>query len=239
MFDGKTKIIACAVVIEELRSRLSEEIEYETLDFGLHGTPEVLKSKLQESIDRSQDFDTIVLAYGTCGMAVMGLRSESATLVIPRADDCITLLLGSREAYLKQQRENPGSLFTSKGWIEGRIDEGTQGMTRNMKMYQRLVEKHGEERAKRIQAVYEEKYRLKHYKRLAFITTSGEADLDKYKEQARTRASNLNLRYEEIPGSPVLMERIANGDWNEDFVVIPPGHTVTFEDFWSSDSDND
>ncbi|MBI2836084.1 MAG: DUF1638 domain-containing protein [Chloroflexi bacterium] len=238
MPNEKTKIIACAVVIEELRSKLPAEVECEILDFGLHGTPQVLKTKLQESIDRSQDFGTIVLAYGTCGMAVMGLCSESTILVIPKADDCITLLLGSREAYLKQQRDNPGSLFTSKGWIEGRIDEGTQSMTRNMKNYQRLVERHGEERARRIQAVYEEKFRLHNYKRLAFITTNSETNLDEYKAQARERAAKLNLRYEEIPGSTALMDRIANGLWNNEFVVIPPGHTVTFEDFWPSDSDS-
>ncbi|MEK7354055.1 MAG: DUF1638 domain-containing protein, partial [Chloroflexota bacterium] len=102
MLNGKTKILACAVVIEELRSKLPPEIECEILDFGLHRTPEALKAKLQETIDLSAGFDTIVLAFGLCGQAVLGLQSKSSTLVVPRADDCIAIFLGSRAAYLKE-----------------------------------------------------------------------------------------------------------------------------------------
>ena len=230
MTNGKTKILACAVVIEELRSKLSSEVECETLDFGLHRTPEVLKAKLQETIDKSTGFETIVLAYGLCGQAVLGLHSDSASLVIPRADDCIAIFLGSREAYLKQQFENPGSLFLSKGWIEGRIDDS--GTPPVMKEYPLMVQRYGEERAKRMQAVYQEKYRLRHYKRMAFITTSSETNLEEYKERARQRAANLNLSYEEIPGSTAFMEKIAKGLWDDEFVVVPPRHPIAFEDFW-------
>ena len=230
MLKGKTKILACAVVIEELRSKLPAKIECATLDFGLHRTPEALKAKLQETIDMSSDFDTIVLAFGLCGQAVLGLRSETATLVVPRADDCIAIFLGSRAAYLKEQHDNPGSLFLSKGWIEGRIDDSSSPPL--MPHYQLMVERYGEERAQRMQAVYQEKYRLRHYKRLAFINTSSEINLDEYKETARQRAARLNLRYEEIPGSTAFMEKIAQGLWDDEFVVVPAGRPIGFHDFW-------
>ena len=227
---GKTKILACAVVIEELRSRLPPDIECETLEFGLHRNPEELKKALQEAIDRSKGFDTIVLAYGLCGQAVLGLHTDGATLVIPRADDCIAIFLGSRKAYLKQQLEKPGSYFLSKGWIEGRIDDTAPPTMPN---YALMLQRYGEERANRMQAVYREKYRLKHYKRLAFITTSSETNLDEYKERARARAGRMNLPYEEIAGATTFMEKIARGTWDDEFVVVPPGQTVTFMDFWS------
>ena len=222
------KVLACAVVVETLRPKLPEEVALETLDFGLHRTPEVLKAKLQEEIDKSTGYDTIVLAYGLCGMAVIGLHSESATLVIPRADDCITIFLGSKEAYTEQQRSHPGSLFLTKGWLEGRLDDSAP----SLQGYYRWVQKYGEERAKRIQSVY-----LRNYKRLAFITT-GESNLDEYKEMARRRAGHLNLRYEEIPGSTALVDKIAGGQWDENFVVVPPGNPVSFEDFWPPTSEN-
>ncbi|MDP6501640.1 MAG: DUF1638 domain-containing protein [Dehalococcoidales bacterium] len=206
------------------------DIECQTLDFALHRTPEALRAKLQEKIDESGGYDTIVLAYGACGLAVLGLQSQSARLVVPRADDCIAILLGSRAAYLKQQFENPGSLFLSKGWIEGRIDDsGTPPVIKN---YQQMVEKYGEERARRMQTVYQEKHRLRHYQRMAFITTEDESDLDEYKEQARRRAAGLNLSYEEITGSMAFMDKIAGGQWDEEFVVVPPRHPICFADFW-------
>ena len=101
-----------------------------------------------------------------------------------------------------------------------------------MKEYDLMVKRYGEERAKRMQDVFREKYRLKHYKRMAFITTSSETNLDEYKENARQRAARLNLRYEEIPGSTAFMEKIANGLWDDEFVVVPAGRPISFYDFW-------
>jgi hypothetical protein len=227
--EKRTKILACAVVIEELRSRLPVGIECETMDFGLHRSPAQLRTKLQEAIDRSTEYETIVLAFGLCGMATVGLRSGSSTLVVPRADDCIAIFLGSQEAYLKQQRDNPGSLFSSKGWIEGRIDD-TPPAT---KMFMELVNKYGEARARRMMEIFEARQPLRHYRRMAFITTSGETDLDTYREEARRRAERLHLRYDEIQGSTRFMDKISRACWDSDFVVAPPGRTLTFEDFWS------
>jgi hypothetical protein len=230
MPNNKTKIIACAVVIEELRSKLPPDVECEILDFGLHRTPDKLKIGLQEAIDRSEGYETIILAFGLCGQAVLGLSSKTAALVIPRADDCIAVFLGSRTAYLKQQHENPGSLFLSKGWIEGKIDDSVTPP--NMPHYELMVERYGKQRADRMQEIYREKYRLKHYKRLVFINTSAESNLDYYKDIARERAGNLKLKYEEISGSTAFMEKIALGVFDDEFVVVPPGRPVDFSDFW-------
>jgi hypothetical protein len=226
--EMKTKLLACAVVVEELRARLPAGIECETLDFGLHRSPELLRAKLQETIDRSVGYESIVLAYGLCGMAVVGLRSATATLVVPRADDCIAIFLGSRDAYLKEQNDHPGSLFLSKGWIEGRIDD----ISPTANVLQTLVTKYGEERAMRMMSVYQARQPLRHYQRLAFITTSGESNLDHYKGVARARASNLGLHYDEIQGSTAFMDKIAAGSWDDEFMVAAPGRRIAFDDFW-------
>jgi hypothetical protein len=224
----KTKIVACAVIVEELRSRLPAGAECETLDFGLHRSPELLRAKLQETIDKSAGCQNIVLAFGLCGMSVIGLRSESATLILPRADDCIAVFLGSRKAYLKQQNNFPGTLFLSKGWIEGRIDDTNPTAV----VYRNLLEKYGEQRAKRMFDVYLARQPLRHYSRLAFITTDSESDLDQYKGIARRRASDLGLAYIEIPGSTAFMDKIAAGVWDEEFIVVRPGRPISFDDFW-------
>jgi hypothetical protein len=224
----KTKVLACAVVIEELRSRLPATYEYETLDFGLHRSPQLLRAKLQECIDGAAGYTTIVLAFGLCGMAAIGLRSSTATVVVPRADDCIAIFLGSREAYLKQQSDFPGTLFLSKGWIEGRIDN----MTSNTDVLLQLRTKYGEERALRMFEIYQSRQPLRHYRRLAFIKTTAESELERYKVIAQQRAVDLKLSYEEITGSTAFMDKIAAGDWDRDFIVAPPGHRIGIDDFW-------
>jgi len=115
------KVLACATVIEEMLPLLPPDVSYEVLDFGLHVNPAALKQALQEAIDRaagSADVDVIILGYGFCSMAVMGLRANGCTLVVPRVDDCIAIFLGSGAAYRQQVHSEPGTYYLTKGWIE-------------------------------------------------------------------------------------------------------------------------
>ena len=85
----RTKVVACATVIEEMLPLLPDGMAYEVLDFGLHLTPEKLRDKLQETIDAAgTEADTVILGYGLCSMAVVGLRATDCTLIVPRVDDC-------------------------------------------------------------------------------------------------------------------------------------------------------
>lgn len=215
----RVKVVACATVVEELRPRLPEGVACQVLDFGLHIQPKLLKEVLQDAIDSSTDADVIILAYGLCSLAVIGLRSDKATLIVPRVDDCISIFLGSRRAYEAQARAQPGTYYLTKGWIEVAdtpFDE-----------FGRMVEKYGETRAKQLMSIY-----LKHYTRLALIDT-GQYEMDHYREYARETAGRFGLRYEEIPGSTALIEKMVSGQWDEDFVRVPPGREISYADFLS------
>jgi hypothetical protein len=108
-------VIACATVIEEMSPFLLQEVSSETLDFGLHLRPQELKRSLQEKIGQSsQHADVLLLGYGLCSMAVVGLRATTAHLVIPRVDDCIAIFLGSCDAY-KEQARKKRALLSHKG----------------------------------------------------------------------------------------------------------------------------
>lgn len=197
---------------------MPDTIDYEVLDFGLHLIPDNLKSALQDAIDKScQDYDTLILGYGLCSMAVVGLKSRDCTLVVPKVDDCIAIFLGSGQAYSEQAQKEPGTYYLTKGWIEVSdtlLDE-----------YQRVVEKYGEEKADFIM-----REMLKHYKRLVYIDT-GTKDQEKYRAYARRMADQFKLRFEEIQGSNKLVQKMLSGPWDHDFVVAHPGHTITYLDF--------
>jgi hypothetical protein len=219
--NGRTAVIACATVIEEMRPHLPPGVTHQVLDFGLHIQPEALRQALQEAIDAaSESAETIILGYGLCSQAVVGLNANGCTLIVPRVDDCIALFLGSGTAYMKQQRAEPGSYYLTKGWIEVNdtlLDE-----------YERTVERYGQQRAARMMQLM-----LKNYTRLAFIDT-GQYEQERYREYARSAAERLGLRYEEIPGSDALIIKMLNGPWDGDFVVARPGRTITYMDFKSS-----
>ena len=222
MGNGRTKVIACATVIEEMLPLMPSELAYEVLDFGLHLIPGSLKARLQEAIDIAcQDgYDTVILGYGLCSMAVVGLQTRTATIVIPRVDDCIACFLGSREAYTAQNKKEPGTYYLTKGWIEVSdtlLDE-----------YNRTAAKYGEARAERIMKVM-----LAHYKRLVYIDT-GTENQDYYREYARKVADRFDLQFEEVKGSNNLIYRTLFGPWDGDFVVAYPGQTIQYTDFKTS-----
>jgi hypothetical protein len=216
------KVIACATVGEELKPLLPPHVEYEALRFGLHLVPAQLRDAVQARIDASPGVDIIILGYGLCSNGVAGLRSQSARLVIPRMDDCIGVFLGSRAEYQRQFRQNPGTYYLTKGWIEC----GDTPLTE----YEKMAAKYGEETA-----LWLSKEVLKHYTRIALIDT-GQYDLDRYREYSRRVAELYDLRFEEIPGSTSLLEKLVAGDWDDEFVVVEPGQEVTPEMFLSSSS---
>ena len=150
-------------------------------------------------------------------MAVVGLQSRGCTLVIPKVDDCIAIFLGSGQAYHEQAQKEPGSYYLTKGWIEVSdtlLDE-----------QQKIVEKYGEEKAAFIMGEM-----LKHYKRLVYIDT-GTENQEKYRSYAQEAANKLNLRFEEVEGSNELVKKMLYGPWDSEFVIAPPGHTITYMDF--------
>jgi hypothetical protein len=216
-----TKVIACATVIEEMLPLLPAEMTYEILDFGLHLNPGNLRDILQTTIDAaSAQADTILLGYGLCSMAVVGLKATNCTLVVPRVDDCIAIFLGSRAVYKEQSSQEPGTYYLTKGWIE--VSDTP------FEEYKRLLERYGQARADRMI-----KLLLKHYTRLAYIDT-GHLDQERYRDYARRSAELFDLRYEEIDGSDALVRKLLFGPWDDDFVVAQPGQTISYIDFKTS-----
>lgn len=208
-------------MIEEMLPHLPADVSYEVLDFGLHLNPASLRQVLQEKIDEaSQHADVLLLGYGLCSMAVVGLKATTATLVIPRTDDCIAIFLGSCEAYKTQAKKEPGTYYLTKGWIE-------VGDT-PFEEHKLLIEKYGQEKAERMT-----KLLLKNYKRLAFINT-GQYEIEKYRAYSQKTAEAFGLRFEEIEGSPALVKKMLLGPWDDEFVVVPPGETVTYQQFTKS-----
>jgi hypothetical protein len=214
----RCKVIACETVIEEMLPLIPAKMKYEVLDFGLHIKPDSLKIKLQECINTSaSEADCLILGYGLCSQAVVGLKSENCTLVIPKVDDCIAIFLGSAESYKEQHQKAPGTYYLTKGWIEvgdSPFDE-----------YEAVVKQYGQKRA---DSIYRQL--LKHYTRLGFINT-GTLNLERYQVHSRNIAEKFNLQYEEIPGSDAIARRLMQGPWDESILVVPPGRCISFLDF--------
>jgi hypothetical protein len=214
----RLRLIACPAVLGELADGATEGVDAQTLEAQLHLRPERLKAALAAAVaEADKPGATIVLGYGLCSNSVLGLKTEHATLVVPRVDDCIAMMLGSNEAFAAENAKQCGSYYVAKAYLEE--------CDTIMSEHERLVEKRGAERAEHMMRLL-----LKHYTRVALVDT-GRYDLAPYRARVTEFAERFDLAVEDLPGTTRILDALVAGDWGDDFVIAPPGHELTLADF--------
>ena len=211
-------LIACPAVLGELAEGAADKVDCATLDAQLHINPERLKVALREAVaEADKPGATIVLGYGLCSNAVLGLKTEHATLVVPKVDDCIAMLLGSNAAFAEQSLQACGTYYLAKSYIEE--------CDTILSEHTALVERRGAERAEKMMRLM-----LKHYTRVVLIDT-GRHDMTPYRERVNEFARRFGLEVEDVAGTTRIVDALVEGGWGDDFVVAPPGHELTLRDF--------
>jgi hypothetical protein len=224
------KVIACeatALQAEMVAAECGNAIDIMTLDIGLHAVgKERMPQELQKAIDQvdAGRYDAILLAYGLCNNGICGLHAP-IPLVVPRAHDCITLFMGSKEKYRQYFDTHPGTMFVSAGTLNPKANEELfSGIDLREKMRQEFLEKYDEEDVEYLMETWGNP--LKNYHRIAFIN-DGIGDIDKNRDIARRIAADSEWDFEEFQGGADLFRRLLAGDWDEgSFLVIPPGSTI-------------
>ncbi len=215
---GRIVLIACPAVTGELADGVTEDVDCRALEAHLHVKPDSLKTALREAVAAADEPGvTIVLGYGLCSNAVLGLKTDHATLLVPRVDDCIAMLLGSNEAFSREAEKERGSYYLAKAYLD---DCSTL-----VSEHEAMVAKYGQERAERMMRLV-----LKHYRRIVLVDT-GRYDLEPLRERVGSVAEVYDLAVEEVDGTTRILDGLVAGDWGEDFVVAPPGHELTLRDF--------
>ncbi len=194
-------LISCAVLYRECYycAALSKNIiDIKLCEKGLHDIGAAkMSTRLQSKVDDidPNNYDAILLAYGLCSNGTMGLRSK-IPIVLPRAHDCITLLIGSKEKYLQYFNQNPGTFYRSSGWIEretSSLDNPESTVSQmGISTYQEYVEKYGEDNAKYLMETLGS---MAHYDKLAYIDT-GVGNFQHYKNDVKKlrRKKDGNMR---------------------------------------------
>jgi hypothetical protein len=225
----KLKIIACEVFFREIAFCSYDSnniIDTEFIQQGLHNYPDQLRTELQQKINETPKgkYDAILVGYGLCSNGIENVKSEHTKLVIPRAHDCLTLFLGSKERYTTEFNENSGTYWYTSGWIERTLMPGKERMDESMKKFEEYKEKYGEDNAQFL--IEQEMDWYKNYSRALFVNM-GMGNIDVYREKTRESAEYLKWEFKEIEGDISLLQKFIDGRWdNKNFLIIPPGKAI-------------
>jgi len=231
----RLKVIACEIVFREvsyLAARSRNIVDLAFMPKGLHDieTSRMLE-RIQAEVDRTDPeiVEAIALAYGLCNNGIVGLEARKVYIVVPRAHDCITFFIGSKERYKEYFFAHPGTYFRTTGWSERKsaaeIEEKIMSQLGLNRTFEEYKQKYGEGAARYIMEIMGSW--KKNYSRLCYIAMDIAEHL-RYDEKARGEAQEKGWQFEHRQGDIGLLQRLLNGPpWEgQDFLILKPGETV-------------
>ncbi|HEY3332341.1 MAG TPA: DUF1638 domain-containing protein [Capsulimonadaceae bacterium] len=225
--QSRVAVITCAVLemeIAEFAKSCPNVVHIELLEQGLHNEPGNLRTELQNAIirvEREHNPTAIVLGYGLCSRGTVGVSAVNATLVIARAHDCITLLLGDRRRYADYVKNNPGTYWYSPGWNKHHLPPGQE---RYEKLYAEYAEKYGDDNAQFL--MESEQHWFQAYDRATYVDL-GIGVTDEDLAYTQKCADWLKWKCDREVGDPTLLKDLLTGPWDDDrFLVLGPGESL-------------
>jgi hypothetical protein len=233
----RLKVLACDVLARELygcAARAQHTVHLALLPQGLHDNSDTCRARLQADIDAVQPdhYDAVLLGYGLCSNSLAGIRAGATRMIVPRAHDCITLLLGSKERYARLFAEVPGTYWFSAGWLdsaeEGREQFAPMANSGLGPTYRRdwneLVAKYGEENARYL-ADFMGQWE-KHYTRGVLIEFEFTRHLG-LAARVRRICEEKGWTFETVEGDLGLIQAGFDGQWDDArFLLVEPGQVV-------------
>lgn len=213
-------ILACSSLIRHVNAaqkKMRTCYPIIALDRKYHADPSQMREQIIAAAEKADpEADTILVAMGFCGGSWNAVPLEKR-VVIPRVDDCITLLLHTDESCHPNLKQ-PGHFYLRDS------DSGAYSLEA---MQQNLCDRHGREQGL---ATFHSWFAG--YTDVDIIDT-GEYDCysESYMAEAQKNADLVHCRLNHVAGSNMLLEKLVSGNWDQQFLVAEPGQMFSSKDF--------
>ncbi len=220
-----TAIIACKTISDELRHAMAQTgTDYPVvwLEQGLHNVPELLRSALQTALD-GLEAQRVLLAMGFCGNAIRGVEVPACELIIPRVDDCISLLLHTDDAFHPNLKED-GHLYLYENDPQ---DFSALTLMHNTNSFSQDLD------LKNLSRDFLCEMWFHNYRQMDIIYTGlNDCYIEEYAAAAQAQADQIKADLDYVPGGYRLLTKLISGRWDEQFLVAPPGKKLLHGDFF-------
>lgn len=220
-------LLTCDVFEDEVRLLGGENppwVKYFCFEMGLHDRPDELRITIQRTIDELEtdlNISHIVLAYGLCGNGLLGVKARSKSIIIPKAHDCISIMLGGMQRHQAYLKASPQSYFYSPGWIRGKRVPGPDREGELRKMFAEKYEDDPEMMDEMIEA---DRETFDHYSCAAYVDLTDNPEAESY---CKTCAKSMGWRFERLPADQSILSDLLHADWDKErFLMLNPGQAI-------------
>ncbi len=216
-----TVIFACSSLrsyIYAAQERAGTSYQIIFLDKENHLEPENMKKCIIDAEKRLPDtIKNVLVAMGFCGGAFDHI-SFSRRFVIPRVDDCVSLMLQKDGIYDPNPKET-GHLYMMEQDPEDLSFE---------KMFQENQTSYEGISQETLFHMY-----FDNYTHLDIIDTGlNDCYSERYAQKAQDNADLIHAVLDYVEGSNLLLEKLVRGKWDIQFLIAEPGHTIKHSDFF-------
>ena len=215
-----TIILSCSSLllhVEAAQTKMHTRFPVITLDRRFHAEPTQMRSRIIETLGSfPASCETVLVAMGYCGGSWNHILL-SRRVVVPKVDDCITLLLHTDDTPHGNLKE-PGHMYfrdcdTGAYSIEGMKEE--------------ICRTYGTEFGTSIFGSWFQNYTN------ADIIDTGVYDCysEEYVTEAQKNADLIRCSLGYVEGSNRILEKLVSGQWDAQFVVLESGQEMTEQDF--------
>lgn len=212
---NNTVILACSAMllhVNAAQEKMGTDFEVVELNRDLHEKLEKMRDHIMQTLDAlPPGFETVLVAMGHCGGSWNRVPA-SRRIVIPKMDDCITMLLHTDDtphANLKRMRHlyfhdcdtGPYSIESWKEKVCREYDEETGAF------------------------IFESMFGA--YTNVDIIDTGAyDCYSEEFVAEARKNAGLIQCELGYVPGSNLILEKLVSGQWDAQFLVVEAGQTV-------------